>query len=235
MSTADAVPTLTPTQLQALILLMAEARELTNNDMRDLAGFTLTGADNAKLIKLGFVETDKSHRPYSHQLTDKGWHYVRELSHADPPKRSGSAVRSLLVLLTNVHRSLDRLQISQGDFFKRSPAMATATSESSAVAVPSIGTTLEPAHGSTDVEAAIRTAYHELASAPGEWVGLADLRDRLGHIERSDIDDVLRGMVRQSGVRIIPVANTKALQPRDRAAALRIGDEDNHAMSIFTS
>jgi hypothetical protein len=39
-------------------------------------------------------------------------------------------------------------------------------------------------------------------------------------------------MVHKDGVRIIPVANSKALQPRDRAAALRIGEEDNHALWI---
>ncbi len=238
MSTADALPTVTPTQLQALILLMAEARELTNNDLRDLAGFALTGADNTKLVKLGLVETDKSHRPYSHQLTDKGWHYVRELSRAEPPKRSSSAVRSFLVLLANVHRSLDRLQISQADFFKRSQPAASglaATTELPAMAAQSVEPASQFAHGSTDAEAAIRAAYHDLASAPGGWVGLADLRDHLTHIHRSEFDGALRGMVRQSGVRIIPVANSKALQPRDRAAALRIGDEDNHALSIGQS
>jgi hypothetical protein len=28
------------------------------------------------------------------------------------------------------------------------------------------------------------------------------------------------------------VANTKSLTPRDRAAAVRIGNEDNHALAI---
>jgi len=39
-------------------------------------------------------------------------------------------------------------------------------------------------------------------------------------------------MLRQAGVRIIPVANTKALRPRDRAAALHVGDTDTHALAI---
>ncbi len=49
MSTNDDVPSLTPNQILALVVLMAEARELTNNDLKELAGFALTGADNAKL------------------------------------------------------------------------------------------------------------------------------------------------------------------------------------------
>jgi hypothetical protein len=83
-----------------------------------------------------------------------------------------------------------------------------------------------------DAADTIRAAYHDLALVPGEWVGLADLRERLGDLDRTAVDAALRGMLGQPGVRIIPVANSKALQARDRAAALRIGDEDNHALSI---
>ena len=67
---------------------------------------------------------------------------------------------------------------------------------------------------------------------------LADLRERLveldhlAQLDRSTVDTALRAMARQPGVRIIPIANTKSLRPRDHAAALRIGDEENHALWI---
>jgi hypothetical protein len=35
-----------------------------------------------------------------------------------------------------------------------------------------------------------------------------------------------------NGVRIIPIANSKGLDTRDREAALRMGGEDHHALSI---
>src|SRR5215469_474967 len=111
MSTTDSVPRLTPTQILALVVLMAEARELFNGELKELAGFTLTGADNKKLEQAGLVETDRSHRPFSHQLTDKGWRVVRELPTTTPPKAGGSSIRSLFTLLTNLQRSLDRLQV----------------------------------------------------------------------------------------------------------------------------
>lgn len=82
------------------------------------------------------------------------------------------------------------------------------------------------------MEERIRAAYRELAKAPGTWVGLADLRDRLGDADRAVVDDALRAMLRRDGVRIIPVANSKSLTARDRAAAVRIGEEDNHTLSI---
>ena len=211
---SDGFPKLTPTQINALVVLMAEARELTNNELKELAGFSLTGTDNKKLVDLGLVETDKSHRPFSHHLTDKGWKVMREEIHtAQPPKAGGSAARSLFTLLSNLHRSLDRLHVSYADFFKQTAAPVAST----------------PAD---DVEARIRSAYADLAPAAGTWIGLADLRDRVADLDKRTVDDALRALLARPGVRIIPVANTKSLTDRDRAAALRIGEEDNHAISI---
>lgn len=221
MSTVEALPQLTPNQINALVVLMVEARELTNTELRELAGFALTGADNAKLVKLGLVSTDRSHRPFSHELTDHGWHVARRLHAARPPRQGGSATRSLLTVLGNVDRALDRLRISQADFFRHDPAR------------PDGGpgdTTGTVAAGNP--QALVRAAYRELAVTPGDWVGLADLRELLDEIDREVVDEALRALVRQPDVRIIPVANSKALTARDRAAAVRIGDEENHALSI---
>lgn len=216
MSTSDSAPSLTPNQILALVVLMAEARQVTNKQLKELAGFALTGEDNKKLERLGLVETDRTHRPYAHQLTDHGWHQMRTLHGSTPPKSGGSAIRSMFTLLANVHRALDRLQVSTPEFFKQTP--------------PAVEPARAPAR--REVENAIREAYRSLAAAPGDWVGLADLRERLAGIDRAATDDALRALARTEGVRIIPVANTKALEPRDRAAALRIGGEDNHTLSI---
>ncbi|WP_319460114.1 hypothetical protein [Micromonospora sp. RTP1Z1] len=231
MSSSKDVPSLTPNQINALVVLMVEARELTNSELRELAGFALTGSDNATLVKHGLVKTDRTHRPFSHELTDEGWAVVRRLHTVPPPKRGGSASRSLFTLLTNLNRSLDRLRISHGDFFTQAaaavPGVPVATGHAGTAAANVAWT-----ERTADPEAMVRAAYRELAPAPGAWVGLADLRDRLADQERSTVDATLRALVRQEGVRIIPVANTKSLTPRDRAAAVRIGDEDNHALSI---
>jgi hypothetical protein len=139
---------------------------------------------------------------------------MREEIHvAQPPKAGGSAARSLFTLLANLHRSLDRLHVSYADFFKQTAAPVDS--------VPA-----------DDVEARIRSAYADLAPAPGTWIGLADLRDRIADLDKRSVDDALRALLARPGVRIIPVANTKSLTDRDRAAALRIGEEDNHTISI---
>lgn len=227
-SPAD-VPSLTPNQINALVVLMVEARRLTNGELRELAGFTLTGEDNRKLVKLGLVETDKAKRPFAHELTDEGWRVVRQLHAVAPPKSGGSTTRSLLVVLSNLHRSLDRLRVSHGDFFKQTDEAAPAAGTAPRPATPA--TPAVPV-ATADVEALVRAAYRDLAKAPGAWVGLADVRDRLTDTDRDTVDATLRAMAGREDVRIIPVANTKSLTPRDRAAAVRIGNEDNHALAI---
>ena len=213
MSTVDDVPSLTPNQVLVLVTLMSEARELSNNDLKELAGFALTGADNAKLEKkLGLVETDRTHRPFSHQLTDRGWALVRVLHTGQPPKQGGSASRTLFTLLRNIHQGLEQLQtthgvkLSPGEFFQQ--------------------------QAPTDVESVVRDAYTALAPRPGEWVGLADLRETLTGLSRTQVDEALMSLLDQDGVRIIPAANTKALKRRDHDAAIRIGGEENHAIAI---
>lgn len=81
---------------------------------------------------------------------------------------------------------------------------------------------------------AIRDAYSDLPKAPGGWVGLADLRDKLKPtgLSRKEIDDALINMVDRREAHLSPVANQKSLRPRDREAALRIGDTLAHMISI---
>jgi hypothetical protein len=192
---------------------MAEARELSNKDFDEMAGFTLTGKERTELEEeLGLIEHRKVGQAFAFQLTDNGWRFCKQLHATDVSVGRSIAARSVFVLLDGLHRSLDRLRVSHADFFKQSGE--------------------PPVAGSTDVEGRIQAAYEALPKAPGGWVGLADLRERLADLDRTAVDAGLRALLRHDGVRIIPAANTKALKPRDHAAALRIGDEDNHALSI---
>jgi hypothetical protein len=218
MSTTESVTKLKPVQLAALVILMAEAREVSNQDFDIMAKFTLTGTERSDLEKLGLIESRKVGRTLAFQLTDKGWLFCKQLHATDVNVGRSIAARSIFVLLDGLHRSLERLRVSHAEFFKQSDEPAPEKH-------PVVTT-------GADVEDRIRAAYEELPKAPGGWVGLADLRGRLGDLDRSAVDEGLRALLRQDGVRIIPAANTKALKPRDHAAALRIGDEDNHALLI---
>ncbi len=219
MSVNETGSKLTPLQLGALVVLMAEAREVTNGELEEMAGFRLKRPDRIDLEACGFIESRKGARgELAFQLTDEGWSFCKQLHESDVNVGRSTAARSIFVLLGGLHRSLDRLRISHADFFKQ---------QTGTTPLP-----LAEAVDGGDIEAQIRSAYNDLARGPGDWVGLADLREHLVGVNRTAVDTALRAMLRQAGVRIIPVANTKALRPRDRAAALHVGDTDTHALAI---
>ncbi len=86
-----------------------------------------------------------------------------------------------------------------------------------------------------EVENAIREAYRNLPHSRDGWVGLADLRDNaaLSGLPRAEVDDAIRRMYSQErGVRVSVSANRKALTPRDRAATIRIGEDNRDIFSL---
>ncbi len=63
-------------------------------------------------------------------------------------------------------------------------------------------------------------------------MSLARLRPLLGGAEHGDVDTVLRQMDRSPHVSLIPEENQKTLTAKDRAAAVKIGGQDNHLLTI---
>jgi hypothetical protein len=220
MSVVDPVARLTPKQLGALIILMAEAREVSNKDMEEIANFRLTGDEWKTLRDRGLIDVRKVGQVLAFQLTERGWRFCKQLHEAPVNVGNSTAARSIFVLLGGLHRSLDRLRVSHADFFKQS-----------AEAAP-IEDAVESSSVDGDVESRIRAVYQDLVSEPGQWLGLADLRDHLSGLDPSAVNDTLRAMAQMKGVHIIPAATSKALETRDREAALRMGGEDHHALSI---
>lgn len=83
------------------------------------------------------------------------------------------------------------------------------------------------------VQKDIRAAYDKIASKPGEWISLAGLRDKLSQdLPRDQVDAALRGLERRDDVHITPESNQKTLTDRQRAAAVNIGDQDKHLISM---
>jgi len=82
------------------------------------------------------------------------------------------------------------------------------------------------------VEDRIRLAYSTLARRPGDWVSIADLRDAVADVPADEVDVALRQLNRRSGVSLVPQANQKALNARLRAAAVIIGDQPKHSISM---
>jgi hypothetical protein len=200
---------LTPAESAILIVLMAEGRDISNKELEERFGMTLTGANRTKLNNAGYVESWKEGRGYAHRLGEKGWARCREpLNFASPRARAlGAALSSLFAA---VHRDLERTN--------RSLAMVFGGEEGSDL--PS------------DLGQQIRVAYKAHAQGPGDWVSIADIRDKLASVDRERLDAALKQLEQEPDVNIVPQANEKALSERNRRAAVVIGQQPKHFIAI---
>jgi hypothetical protein len=197
----------------ALLALMAEAREVSNSELKKRIGFALDGAPRRKLNDLKLVASQKQKSgSFVHQLTDQGWVWcARELA-AERPERSGSAGGALYAVLAGLRLYLERSDLKLSDVFGR-------------------GTPAQPVPAG-NLEDKIRKAYLSLARERGAWVSLTKLRPLLGSGSRVEIDAALQRMNRKSILHLVPDSNQKTLTNEDREAAVRIGGEFKHLISM---
>jgi hypothetical protein len=190
-----------------------------NQELAEVAGFTLTGAERTGLNKLGYVDSDRTgpRRSYVHLLSDSGWAWCeKELTAGRPPSQRGQSplATALYVILGGLGEYLQRENKRLFDVFAQPVAAQPAA---------------------PPLAERIRIAYRELVKEPRGWVGLGDLRSKLGSADAAEVDAVLKELSSTGEVHLVPEENRKALSAADRAAAVRIGGEDTHLMSIEAS
>ncbi|SDW33933.1 hypothetical protein SAMN05421504_101307 [Amycolatopsis xylanica] len=205
-------------QTAALFTLMVLAREVDNLELESIVGFRLDGKERRQLNELGLVDSRKRGRPLAHELTDRGWAWCEDEMRAGEPAPSSvrsTLVSALYVLLSGLESYMQREKLHLSDLFAPEVDTPKATPE--------------------DVESQIRAAYRKLAGAPRDWVGLAELRPLLGGTPAEAVDAMLRQLSRSGQAHLVPESNRKTLTAADREAAIRIGGEDNHLLSIEAS
>jgi hypothetical protein len=204
---------LTLVQRYALLVLMAEAREVPNAHLEKVRGLALKKKEHRDpLQKAGLINVRQARRggPVSIELTDKGWRRAIDEFGKPVPQRAGSAGAALYAMLEKVGQFLDRSGTAAADFFTM-PAEVD----------------VEP-----DLEARIRKAYGELAPRAGEWITLDKLRRSLGSLPRAEVDNALMRLHGAPDVRLVPESNQKVLTDAERAAAISIGNQDKHLIAI---
>ncbi|MEU3474199.1 hypothetical protein [Rhodococcus sp. NPDC006774] len=212
MSTED----LNGTEAAVLLVLMAEASPVKNSELRAM-GPELAKPSRDKLKNAGLIEVNSSVRPMTLELTDKGWRTCGDLIGGEPPARSTGAGKAMFTVLAGLRRWLDRTDSRPADVFSpRSDEPAP----------------VERTDTTVDIEASIRAAYARLASEPGSTVRLSRLRNELRDIPRTDLDDALARLRRAADVALIPEENQKTLTDEERAAAVVVGNQQNHLLSI---
>lgn len=138
------------------------------------------------------------------------------------PPRGGALGGTLYLLLGFLRGYLERNDLSAADFFASSAPPGSASVETAPAEI-----------ADSDIETQIRKAYDGLAPKPGAYVMLEDLRDGLPNQARADVDAALRRLDKADDVHLIPESNQKVLTPGQRAAAVRIGNQDMHLLAVL--
>ena len=196
---------LTGTERAVLLVLMAESRPVPNPELAAL-GPTLEKAGRDKLNNLGLIESDRTGGRFVHELTDRGWRLCRDILSAGPPTGATGPGKTLATILHGFERYLQRADLSLADVFWPDTPSSPADR--------------------------IRAAYSAVTARPGAWVALTTLRGHLDDLPRTDIDEALGELYRTGAVSLIPEENQKVLTPADRAAALAVGNQAKHLISI---
>jgi hypothetical protein len=185
-----------------LLVLMAEAREMTNADLHAVASLKLDGKNRANLNSLGLVDSTKVGRAYVHELTDRGAVWCANELSEQRPERSGAAGGALYAVLNGLHRYLADSGHVTAEIFR------------------------------ADVQGQVEKAYVELAGGNGATVRLALLRDRLDGVPKGDVDRALELLSRRPDVHVRAESDQKTLTERDREAAVVLGGTPRHLLMI---
>jgi hypothetical protein len=213
---------LTPSESAILFVLMAEAREVSNTDLKERYGIDVRKSYRDRLNVLGYVASKKVGRSFTHQLDDKGWVRVeRDLNFANPKARAlGGALTALQSTLRD--RVLGRSGCrSFTELFAVNDLRGSAPTEA-----PTGAPTPD------QLRVRLRNAYAALASEPGGWVSITRLRPFFAELPPADVDEALRRLNREPDVNIVPESNQKMLTDADVAAALHVGGQDKHLLAI---
>jgi hypothetical protein len=206
---------LTVRQRAVLFALLGEARQVANPELEQLIGVRLDGADRRQLNARKYVESTKVGRAYIHELSDAGWRWCAQELAAPPGERAGSLERAHYKVFGLFARHLDAAGLTLAD-----------------IAGPTSDAPASTAANAADLTAIIETGYRSLAATAGEFVSLRELRLRLTDRTRPDVDAALITMFTAQRINLIPQSNQQALSDADREAALRIGGEYKHLISI---
>jgi hypothetical protein len=211
---------LTVRQRAVLFALLGEARQVANPELEQLIGVRLDGAERRDLNDRRLVESTRAGRAFAHELSDAGWRWCAQELAAAPTGRGSSLERAHYRVFAVFARYLDAAGLSLADIVRPEAEAEAAEAAAGAGAAEA------------DLTACIEAGYRSLAASSGEFVSLRELRLRLPGRSRPDVDAALAALFTAQRINLIPQSNQRALSDADRDAALRIGGECKHLISI---
>ena len=216
----------------ALFALLAAARKLSNSELEARIGIRLEGKERRKLNDLKLVESEKPGREFVHELSDGGWRWCADEFATGLVGRGTILERSLYQVLGKFEQCMVAEKMSLADVMTLdTKTLPKGRHKRRDVIAEGLGAKgLGEGHG--DLAARIATAYRALAPYPSAFVKLRDLREQLADIPRPTLDAALGTMFAVRQVNLVPQSNQQALTDAERAAALRVGGEHKHLISI---
>jgi hypothetical protein len=194
----------------ALLILLKEAQEIANADLKNLRGFELKAENRNRLEKkFGLIDVRKQGQRVYLGVSEQGWARALDMIGETPPAGAGYRGAAIYAQVTALRQFLESSGLALSEFYLPQPGGET-----------------------TDVVALVRKAYDGLAQAPGDAVKLVRIRAALPGVPREEVDEALIALDREAGVRVFAEANQKTLTDADRAAAVSIGNQDKHLLII---
>jgi hypothetical protein len=95
--------------ITALFALMGVAREISNSELQELAGFKIDGQLRRTLNERHLVtSTRRGNKPFVHELTDAGWKRCEAELSGERPEGSGHLGGAFYLVLDGIARYLQR-------------------------------------------------------------------------------------------------------------------------------
>jgi hypothetical protein len=197
-----------------MIALAARGGELSNPELDKLYKLDLKKPFREKLNRDGLVTSRQENRTFIHALTDEGWQHVENEMGAELPANAGSAGGALYALLAGLRPAAERA----GGLKMLLSGLDQPDDQ-----------TARPAG---DIRQQIHKAYRALAKRPQDWVQLRDLRPKVAGAAKSEVDSTLKRMFLDKEINLTLNDDQGALSQADRDAAIRIGANDMHMLSM---
>jgi hypothetical protein len=140
------------------------------------------------------------------ELTDAGWAWVRQEMKAKPPRGQ----TALYAVLHMIDAYLERGGLIPADLFGSKPRPPKPK----------------------DLTVRIREAYDGLKQGHRAWVKLLELRRALSDVDSKEMDAALISLLDKKEAEFIPSVDQFALTEDDRKAALYIGENPRHQISM---
>ena len=197
-----------------MIALAARGGEISNPELDKLYKLDLKKPFREKLNRNGLVKSRQENRSFIHVLTDAGWTWVETEMSAELPANAGSAGGALYALLSGLRPAA-----------RRAGGLKLLLSGSD-------GSGDQTAHSTDDIRQQIHNAYRALAKRPQDWVQLRDLRLKLNGAAKSEVNSTLKRMFLDKEINLTLNDDQGSLTQADREAAIRIGANDMHMLSM---